>query len=122
MYLLSHSYVPALLIVFRSEITIVQSLMLIVYVQGKFTGEEVEMRVVGTVDGEPVRATVHYVPSKQVRVHASYRSEDYFSLSFTTQLQDFHIGTMGVSGWTSFVPLLILHTVSFLLATFVELY
>ena len=55
------------------------------------------MKVVGTVDGEPVRATVHYIHSKEVRVHASYRSEDYFSLSVTTQLQDFLMGTMGVS-------------------------
>lgn len=76
------------------------------YVQGKFTGQEVEMRVVGTVDGEPVRATVHYVHSKEVKVYVSYRSEDYFSLSLTTQLQDFLIGTMGVSAWDSFLPLL----------------
>lgn len=80
--------------------------MLIVYVQGKFTGQEVEMRVEGTVDGEPVRAIVHYIPSKQVRVHASYRSEDYFSLSFTTQLQDFLTGTIGVSAWASFCAII----------------
>ncbi|XP_045126052.1 uncharacterized protein LOC123513172 isoform X2 [Portunus trituberculatus] len=66
--------------------------------EGKFTGQEVEMRVVGTVDGEPVRATVHYIHSKEVKIHASYRSEDYFSLSVTTQLQDFLIGTIGERG------------------------
>ncbi|XP_063871498.1 uncharacterized protein LOC135106420 isoform X3 [Scylla paramamosain] len=66
--------------------------------EGKFTGQEVEMRIVGTVDGDPVRATVHYVHSKEVKVYASYRSEDYFSLSLTTQLQDFLIGTMGERG------------------------
>ena len=80
------------------------------YVQGKFTGQEVEVRVVGTVDGEPVRATVHYVHSKEVKVYASYRSEDYFSLSLTTQLQDFLIGTVGVSAWDSFMPLLTYRT------------
>lgn len=54
------------------------------------------MWVSGTVDGEPVQAVFHYVHSKQLRVHASYRSEDYLSLSLLTKLEDFLIGTMGV--------------------------
>ncbi|XP_050693737.1 uncharacterized protein LOC126984229 isoform X3 [Eriocheir sinensis] len=62
--------------------------------KGKFTGQEVEMSVSGTVDGEPMKAVIHYVHSKQLRVHASYRSEDYLSLSFLTELQDFLIGAM----------------------------
>lgn len=52
------------------------------------------MWVSGSVDGQPLKAAIHYLHSKQLRIHASYISEDYFSLSFLTELQDFLIGTM----------------------------
>lgn len=55
------------------------------------------MSVSGTVDGDPMKALIHYMHSKQLRVHASYRSEDFLSLSFLTELQDFLIGAMEVS-------------------------
>lgn len=55
------------------------------------------MWVSGTVDGEPLKAVIHYLHSKQLKVQVLYHSEDYLSLFLLTELQDFLTGTMTVS-------------------------
>lgn len=68
--------------------------------QGVLTGREMEVRVVGSVDGEPVRVAVNYEDGRRARLQASYRSPQYFTISFTTHLRDISIGFRNVSMYT----------------------
>ncbi|XP_071522346.1 uncharacterized protein [Panulirus ornatus] len=60
--------------------------------EGIFTGRELELNVVGTVDESPLKITIHYIDGRQVTIHAMYQEEGYFSLSITTELKNISIG------------------------------
>lgn len=64
------------------------------------TGREMEVRVEGSVDGEPVAVAIHYEDGRRARVQATYRSPQYFTISFTTHLRDISIGFRNVSIYT----------------------
>ncbi|KAK3894019.1 hypothetical protein Pcinc_002206 [Petrolisthes cinctipes] len=67
---------------------------------GMLTGREMEVRVVGSVNGEPVRVAIHYEDGRRARVQASYRSPRHFTITFTTHLRDISIGFRNGGGTT----------------------